>query len=179
MQKYREYEGLPPLPVDAPQEVVDVEGATLDPEDVDETEVEESDEEHPPTPGRHQRESSSSRRVSSPPAAAAKPGESLAPVAGTARDHVILVDDDDGDDLPAGSKRSRPSAEDTKAAEAQKKHKRTKAAHDPSRAMPQHTLRVTPISSAPPKDNTGGVAHGASPPPVLKQAKLRFRGIPR
>ena len=50
LQKYRDYEGLPPLPVDAPQEVVDVEGATLDPEDVDETEADESDEENPPTP---------------------------------------------------------------------------------------------------------------------------------
>ena len=55
LQKYRDYEGLPPLPVDAPQEVADVEGASLDPEDVDETEVEDSDEENPPTPGRHQR----------------------------------------------------------------------------------------------------------------------------
>ena len=113
LQKYRDYEGLPPLPVDAPQE-----GATLNPEDVDETEVEESDKENPPMPGRHQRESSSSRRVSSPPPAAAKSGESPALIAGTARDSAILVDDDEDDDLPAGSKRSRTSAEDTKAAKA-------------------------------------------------------------
>ena len=163
---------MPPLPVDAPQEVADVEGATLDPEDVDETEVEDSDEENPPTPGRHQLESSSSRRAPSPPPAAAISGESPAPIAGTMRASAILIDDDEEGDLSAGSKRSRSLADDTKAAKPQKKNKRTKAAHDPSRAIPQQPLRVTPISSAPPKDNTGGVAPGASPPPVLKQAKL-------
>ena len=168
LQKYREYKGLPPLPVDAPQEVADVEGATLDPEDVDETEVEDSDEENPPTPGRHQRESSSSCRVSSPPPAAAKSGESPAAIAGTARGSAILIDDDEESGLSAGPKRSRSSGDDTKAAEAQKKNKHTKAAHDPSRAIPQQPLQITPVSSAPPKDSVGGVAPGASPPPVLK-----------
>ena len=86
---------MPPLPVDAPQEVADVEGATLDPEDVDETEVEDSDEENPPTPGRHQLESSSSRRAPSPPPAAARSGESPAPIAGTVRASAILIDDDE------------------------------------------------------------------------------------
>ena len=42
----------------------------------------------------------------------------------------MLDDDDEDNDLPAGTKRSRPSGDSTKAAEAQKWNKRSKASED-------------------------------------------------
>ena len=90
---------------------------------------------------------------------------------------TIPVDDGD-DDILVGMKRSRSSGYDTKAAEA-KKNKRMKAAKDPSRAATLPPLRIQPLALAPPRDDTGGVAPSTSPPPLPKQPKMRFRGIPR
>ena len=62
LQKFRTYAGLPPLPVDAPREVDTVDEATPTAEDAEESEGEETREEAPPTPDRHQHESSSSQQ---------------------------------------------------------------------------------------------------------------------
>ena len=61
LQKFRAYAGLPPLPVDAPREIVIADEATPATEDAEESEGEEAREEMPPTPGLHQHESSSSQ----------------------------------------------------------------------------------------------------------------------
>ena len=88
----------------------------------------------------------------------------------------MLDDDDEDSDLPAGTKRSRPSGDSTKAAEALKRNKRAKASEDVVPSAPLKPLRIDPLSSAPPKDST---VLGGSPRTVPNTAKLRFRSIPR
>ena len=90
--------------------------------------------------------------------------------------HAGWDDDDEDGDLPAGTKRSRPSGDSTKATEAIKRSKRAKAAEDVVPPAPLKPLRIEPLSSAPPKDST---VPGGSPRAVPKNAKLRFRSIPR
>ena len=75
LQKFRNYAGLPPLPVDAPREVATVDAATPNVEDAEDSEGEETNEETPPTPGRHQHESSSSQQLPSSTAADAATGK--------------------------------------------------------------------------------------------------------
>ena len=70
---------LPPLPVDAPREVATVDAATPNVEDAEDSEGEETNEEAPPTPGRHQHESSSSQRIPSSAAADEAAGKSPFP----------------------------------------------------------------------------------------------------
>ena len=110
MQKFRSYEGLPPLPADAPREVATVDAATLNIEDVEDSEGEKINEEAPPTPGRHQLESSSSQQAPSSPVTNAQAGESPLPtpskVAGSRASHAITIDDEE-DCLSPGKKRSR------------------------------------------------------------------------
>ena len=184
MQKFRSYEGLPPLPVDAPREVATIDAATLNIEDVEDSDGEEVNEEAPPTPGRHQLEGSSSQQAPLSPVADAQAGESPFPtpskVAGSRASHAIIIDDEE-DYLSPGKKRSRGPSGDTKAAET-KKSKKQKAQGGGAlviKSTQQRPLSIKPLASAPPKDSGKGPDPSVSPTPILKQAKLRFHGIPR
>ena len=82
--------------------------------------------------------------------------------------------------LLTGKKRNRGPSGDTKAAE--KKAKKQKAQGGGPliiRSPDRRPLTIQPLASAPPVDSGKGPATSASPTPALKQAKLKFRGIPR
>ena len=184
MQKFRNYKGLPPLPVDAPREVATVDAATPNVEDAEDSEGEETNEEAPPTPDRHQHKSSSSQQIPSSTVAEAVAGESPFPtpskVAGSRASHAIVIDDE-GEFSSPGKKRGRGPSGDTKAAEAKKSKKQKAQGRDTvvPKSSQQRPLSIKPLASAPPKDSGKGPATSMSPTPALKQAKLKFRGIPR
>ena len=184
MQKFRNYEGLPPLPVDAPREVATVDVATPNVDEAEDSEGDEVNDEAPPTPGRHQHESSSSQQLPSSTVADAVAGESLllttSRITGSRASHAIVIDDDGGSPLP-GKKHSRGPSGNSKAAEAKKSKKQKAQGREAATAKPslQQPLSIQPLASAPPKDSGKETATGASPTPALKQAKLKFRGIPR